>query len=153
MLFNAINHGLNIFADGATILIFLVYLLLGRERPTAAASTACFDDQLDHGDAEDPRRLKLQHRMTCEIQEYLTCKTLIALLNGLLAGVILALFGVPFYIVFATLTFFLDFIPNIGSILGTLMTLPILLLDPNLGVWQMKKTQTRTHAHTKNKQV
>ena len=59
------------------------------------------------------------------VQGYIWMKTLISLVTGLLSYVVLRLVGVDFAAVFALLIFLLNFIPNIGSILGVL--LPALL--------------------------
>ena len=65
--------------------------------------------------------------ITEQVQRYITTKFLLSLLTGVLAGLILWLFGVDFFIVWAVFTFLLNFIPNIGSaiavILPALMTL------------------------------
>lgn len=65
--------------------------------------------------------------ITEQVQRYITTKFLLSLLTGVLAGFILWLFGVDFFIVWAVFTLLLNFIPNIGSaiavILPALMTL------------------------------
>ncbi len=65
--------------------------------------------------------------ITSQVQRYITTKFLLSLLTGVVAGFILWLFGVDFFIVWAVFTLLLNFIPNIGSaiavILPALMTL------------------------------
>jgi predicted PurR-regulated permease PerM len=65
--------------------------------------------------------------ITEQIQRYIATKFLISLLTGIVVGIILWIFGVDFVIVWAVITFFFNFIPNIGSILAialpTVMTL------------------------------
>ncbi len=65
--------------------------------------------------------------ITSQVQRYITTKFLLSLLTGTLAGLILWIFGVDFFIVWAVFTLLLNFIPNIGSaiavILPALMTL------------------------------
>jgi AI-2 transport protein TqsA len=65
--------------------------------------------------------------ITEQIQGYIATKFFISLFTGVLVGLILWIFGVDFFIVWAVLTFLLNFIPNIGSviavILPTLMTI------------------------------
>ncbi|HDL18350.1 MAG TPA: AI-2E family transporter [Bacteroidetes bacterium] len=46
-------------------------------------------------------------------------KTLISLATGLIATIILIVFGVDFAVVWGMLTFLLNYIPNIGSIIAT----------------------------------
>lgn len=76
------------------------------------------------------REIKLQKTfkdITEQIQKYIIMKFFLSLLLGVLIGTILWLYGVEFYIVWATLAVLLHFIPNIGSfiavILPALMTL------------------------------
>jgi AI-2 transport protein TqsA len=65
--------------------------------------------------------------ITEQIQRYIATKFLISLLTGLIVGVVLWIFNIDFTIVWAVLAFFLNFIPNIGSIIAiilpTVMTL------------------------------
>jgi predicted PurR-regulated permease PerM len=60
-----------------------------------------------------------------QIQSYIWMKTLISLATGVLSYLVLKWVGVDFAAVWALLIFMLNFIPNIGSILGVL--LPALL--------------------------
>ncbi len=65
--------------------------------------------------------------ITEQIQRYIATKFLISLLTGLVVAIILWIFDIDFLIVWAVLAFFLNFIPNIGSIIAiilpTVMTL------------------------------
>jgi len=65
--------------------------------------------------------------ITQQIQRYIATKFLISLLTGAVVGIILWIFNVDFTIVWAVMAFFLNFIPNIGSIIAiilpTVMTL------------------------------
>ncbi len=58
--------------------------------------------------------------ITSKVQKYISTKFLLSLLTGSLVGVILWIFGVDFVIVWAVLTFLLNFIPNIGSALAVI---------------------------------
>lgn len=65
--------------------------------------------------------------ITSQVQRYIATKFLLSLLTGVLAGFVLWLFNVDFFVVWAVFAFLLNFIPNIGSaiavILPALMTL------------------------------
>lgn len=63
--------------------------------------------------------------ITEQIQRYIATKFLISLITGLVVGIILWIFGVDFTIVWAVITFFFNFIPNIGSIIA--ISLPTLM--------------------------
>lgn len=93
-------------------------------------------DQSENGSSTTLDDLKLQREhqiektfkdITSQVQRYITTKLMLSLLTGVLAGFVLWLFGVDFFIVWAVFAFLLNFIPNIGSaiavILPALMTL------------------------------
>lgn len=75
------------------------------------------------GDAEKMRGVFTE--IAAQVQSYVTMKTLVSLATGVLSYIILKLVGVDFAAVWALLIFMLNFIPNIGSILGVI--LPALL--------------------------
>jgi predicted PurR-regulated permease PerM len=64
-------------------------------------------------------------QITTQGQSYIWLKTLVSLATGLLSYLILLWVGVDFAAVWALLIFMLNFIPNLGSILGVM--LPALL--------------------------
>ncbi|MFZ0390139.1 MAG: AI-2E family transporter, partial [Calditrichia bacterium] len=69
-----------------------------------------------------------------QIQKYLITKTLISLTTGILFGVALTLFDVEFALIWGLLAFLLNFIPNIGSIIATVLPLSIAFIqDTNFG--------------------
>jgi predicted PurR-regulated permease PerM len=65
------------------------------------------------------------NNITDKIQKYLVGKFLLSLLIGFIYAVILWLFGVDFFIVWGTITFLLNFVPNIGSLISA--ALPALM--------------------------
>lgn len=75
---------------------------------------------------ENASRLRaLSREISQQVQSYIWMKTLVSLATGLLSYLVLRWVGVDFAAVFALLIFLLNFIPNIGSIVGVL--LPALL--------------------------
>ena len=67
--------------------------------------------------------------ITEQIQRYIATKFLISLITGLIVGVILWIFGVDFTIVWAVMAFFLNFIPNIGSIIAIILPTVMVLIQ------------------------
>ena len=63
------------------------------------------------------------------VRQYLIAKTLISLGTGALTTVILLIFGVDFALLWGFLTFLLNFIPNIGSILAIVFPIVISFLQ------------------------
>ncbi len=56
--------------------------------------------------------------ITDQIQKYITAKFLISLISAVIEGLIIWAFGIDFALMFAVLIFLLNFIPNIGSLVG-----------------------------------
>ncbi len=67
------------------------------------------------------------------ISRYISTKLSMSLLTGILVGLLLSAFGVELAFLFAVLTVLLNFIPNVGSIVATLLPLPVLFLQFGLG--------------------
>jgi predicted PurR-regulated permease PerM len=63
------------------------------------------------------------------VQKYLGLKTLISLLTGALVTIVLTIAGVDFALLWGVLTFVLNFIPTIGSIVATLPPIAITLFQ------------------------
>ena len=112
------SAGLNLFAavsGGLLVGIFLLFLLL------------------DRGDKPVPPD-SLRGQIERRIQGYLAVTVVVSALTGLLVWLTLWLLGVPLAWLFGVLAFVLNFVPNIGSVVATLLPLPVVLLDPNLCV-------------------
>lgn len=59
-----------------------------------------------------------------EVRKYFTSKVIISLITAVSEGLVIFFFGVDFAIVWGVLIFFLNFIPNVGSLIG--LALPCL---------------------------
>lgn len=95
--------------NGTLVLLFVVFLLLGRTRQLIKHPVF---RQIDR-----------------DIRRYLVLKTLISTATGVLFWVILTAFGIELALVFGVVTFVLNFIPSIGSIFATLLPIPIALVQ------------------------
>lgn len=100
------------------ILIFLVFMLAGKGRTEVKIVKAFSPDQ-----AARIRRIMV--KINSEVQRYLAIKTISNLGSGIATGIILTAFGVRFALLFAFLTFVLNYIPTIGSIIAA--GLPMLI--------------------------
>jgi AI-2 transport protein TqsA len=69
-----------------------------------------------------------------EVQRYLALKTLISAATGVVVGLAAWLLGVDFALLWGLLAFFLNFIPNVGSILAAFPAVAIALLQHGLGI-------------------
>jgi AI-2 transport protein TqsA len=68
-----------------------------------------------------------------DIRKYIGVKSLASLLVGAASGTCLALFGVDFALLFGFLTFVLNFVPIIGSVIA--VVLPLLVSVVQFGSW------------------
>ena len=65
-------------------------------------------------------------------KRYLIAKTGVSVFAGILVWCVLAVMGVPLALVFGLMAGLLNFVPNIGSIIATLLPLPVVLVDPDV---------------------
>ncbi|MBF0413843.1 MAG: AI-2E family transporter [Desulfamplus sp.] len=73
-------------------------------------------------------------RFVDDIERYMVIKTLISLATGILIGIWLSILGVDFPILWGFVTFLLNYVPNVGSLIAAAP--PILLAFIQLGIWQ-----------------
>ncbi|MDE0937179.1 MAG: AI-2E family transporter [Mariniblastus sp.] len=110
----------NLLSYGILILIFVFFLLMGntgqRLRP-------------DQTNESQPRILG---EIEEQIRKYLIMKTVISMFTGIAFGLVLWIFGVPLATVFGFLAFLLNFIPNIGPLIGCALPVPFLILNSNI---------------------
>jgi AI-2 transport protein TqsA len=109
MMQGAAVGALTLISNGTLVTIFVIFLLLGRR---AVSSKSAVFRQIDHN-----------------IRRYLIIKFLVSALTGFLVWVILTAFGLELALVIAITTFVLNFIPSIGSIIATLLPIPIALVQ------------------------
>lgn len=105
---------MNVLSNGLLVLIFLLFLLLGKSTGQATGDGGIW------GEVET------------RVKRFILAKMLVSAVTGVLVGTTLAILGVEFALVFGVLAFLLNFIPNIGSAIATLMPLPVVLLNPEL---------------------
>jgi AI-2 transport protein TqsA len=104
------------------IFLFLIFILSGRGRVKNK-----INNHLSKGKAE--RANDIIGNIDSQIQKYLAIKTLVSFFTGIFAGVVLLLWGLEFAIVFAFLTFILNYIPNIGSFIATVFPVAIAIFQ------------------------
>jgi len=131
-ILSALGPFLSFMSELLLVFVFMIFILGGRGRMEKKIAQAFSPDQASTV-AQAVRRI--DHH----VQRYLAVKTLMCIIVGTLTTVILALFHLPFAIVFGVLAFLLNYIPALGSIIAT--ALPVLLatfffsdLGPVLGI-------------------
>lgn len=111
-----LSHSLMaLLSTAATVLIFMFFLLLGNTRLRSRSSNEGIWDAI-----------------AGRVRGYIVTKTVISVLTGIAFGGALWLFDIPLALVFGMLAFLLNYIPNIGPILASLLPLPLIVLHPEL---------------------
>lgn len=101
---------LSLVSTSIVVLIYVFFLLLGKPAYAQTGTMREIDSQ---------------------IRGYLSLKTVISIGTGAVFGLTLRMFGVPMALSFGVLAFLLNFIPNIGPIVASLLPIPLILLDPS----------------------
>jgi len=104
---------LNLLSQSLLVGIFVLFLVIGG-----------IGEQRDTGTLGEIRR---------SVESYLVSKVVISAATGLLVGATLGLLGVPLALAFGVLAFLLNFIPNVGSLIATLLPLPVVAVSPEVG--------------------
>jgi len=112
---NTAGGVLKLISTTFLVLIFVIYLILGH--------------------TPSQTRKGLWGEIDRKVRRYIITKVLTSATTGLLTGLLLWALGVDLALVFGMMAFLLNFIPSIGSIIATLMPLPIALMQFGLG-WQ-----------------
>ncbi len=105
------NAIVDLLSKGLIVLIFLFFLLAGESAVRSRGVRA---------DVE------------AKIRRYIVIQGALSAATGILVGGILAVLGVPLAMVFGLFAFLLNFIPSIGSLIATLLPLPVVLMSPEI---------------------
>lgn len=112
-----INTVVGLFSKAILVGIFLLFLLLGRKPRSKARS-----------------KESVLANIETSIKRYLITKALSSAVTGFLVGLILLILGVDLALVFGLCAFILNFIPSLGSIIATLLPLPVVLINPEFSL-------------------
>jgi AI-2 transport protein TqsA len=118
LILSALGPFLSFMSQLLLVFVFMTFILAGRGRMDKKLTRAFSLDRAS-------TMTQAMRRIDRQVQKYLAVKTLMCLATGLLTAVILALFRLPFAVVFGVLAFLLNYIPTLGSIIAT--ALPVLL--------------------------
>jgi AI-2 transport protein TqsA len=104
---------MGLISQGVLVLIFVLFLLSGQvvsRHPVGGVL----------GEAE------------AGIKLYIMTKVLVSVITGVLVGLTLTLLGVEMALMFGLFAFLLNFIPSVGSVISTLLPLPVVLVSPDI---------------------
>jgi AI-2 transport protein TqsA len=111
----------SLVSTSVVVLIYVFFLLIGTPSISHSPTLSEVDQQ---------------------IRSYLSLKTVISIFTGLVFGLALRMFGVPMAFTFGVLAFLLNFVPNVGPIVASLLPIPLIILDPEGSVGWMAATIT-----------
>jgi predicted PurR-regulated permease PerM len=110
-LLRSLNQVFSFFSTFVLIFVFLVFMLSGRGKLKPK-----IERSFSHQRAA--RVNQIIDKIDRQVQKYLIIKTGIGMLSGLLTIIVLIVFGVDFAVLVGFLTFLLNFIPSLGSIVS-----------------------------------
>lgn len=109
--------------DWVLTIMLCLYLLAARSGRT----------EYDHHRAKHAvGELSIMEKIEVMNKNYVLLKTKLSALTGGLVGLILGFFAVKLWFIWAMLTFMLNFIPNVGSMIAMLLPIPIIIVDEEL---------------------
>jgi len=103
----------SILSNGILVLIFMIFLIAGQT--TGMPIHAGFRGEIES-----------------RIKRYILTKLFLSIITGILVGSILTILHIELAFVFGFFAFFLNFIPSIGSVVATLLPIPIVIVNPEL---------------------
>jgi AI-2 transport protein TqsA len=114
VLANIASQARTIVSNTVTVMILMAFLLFGRRSQKRSRGIL--------GEIEE------------RVQRYISLTFVISVLTGVSVGITLRVLGVQFAAGFGFLAFLLNFIPNLGAVVATLLPLPFVFLDPQLSI-------------------
>lgn len=115
----------NVLSNLFVLMLVVVFMLL--EAPTAKHKLAVAISSDDKNIGQEKRKIDL---VVQSVISYLGIKTVVGLLTGVCVYVLLEIVGVQYAVLWGTIVFLLNYIPNIGSIIaGVPIVVQALLLN------------------------
>ncbi len=113
---SAAGRAATLALDFSLVAVFLIFLVSGHNGNKA--------------------RSRLRTEIDGKIRTYIMTKVGTSLLTGIMVWILLAALGVDLSLMFGVLAVFLNFIPTLGSIVATILPLPVVLLEYGSG-WRL----------------
>ena len=110
----------NALTNGFLILMTVAFMLI---------EGASFSGKLNYIANSSKDSLDRFDQFTKDIRHYMAIKTLISLMTGLMVGVVVALFGVDYPLLWGILAFLLNYIPNVGSMIAACPTVLLAMVQ------------------------
>ena len=115
------------FITGVTVLFFLLFIIF-----EASLLPGRIERAYPGGASE--RVHMIRDQIESSVNTYVVVKTGVGFGTGVCAGLVMLLFGIDLWFTWALLTFLLNYVPYIGSLLATIppIVLGFILLDPSM---------------------
>ncbi len=114
LIVSALGPFFSVLGKLLLVFLFLIFIVAGRGRAAAKIQKAL-------GDGRSGRVKAVFDATNAQVRKYLVIKTAMSLVNGLIVWIVLAIFGVEFAPLFGFLAFVLNFIPDFGSLVATVL--------------------------------
>merc|ERR1712086_82387 len=108
------------FNQFAMVMLFVVYLMMEKDA----------DADMLKGDSACVKEIGAM------IDHYIGLKTALSFVTGMIVAVILLVIGIKLAVLFGIMSFVLNYIPNVGSVIAMVLPTPVVLLDTSLKSWQ-----------------
>jgi AI-2 transport protein TqsA len=108
---SSLNKFFSFFSTFVLIFVFLVFMLAGRGKLMVKVEKS-------FPSSRAKKINQVIENIDSQVQKYLLVKTGVSAISGVVTGAVLAAFGVRYAILFGFLTFLLNFIPSLGSIIA-----------------------------------
>lgn len=106
------------------VTVFIAFLLMGKRNVNQKIQLAFQPDQAQNF-------IDIIENITGQVQKYLGAKTITSVITGFISVIIFYLFGLDFAIFWGFIIFLFNYIPNVGSIIASL--LPVLFSVLQMG--------------------
>jgi AI-2 transport protein TqsA len=113
LLMGTTNAIVDLLSQGMIVMIYVFFLLSGGSSQRNLEGTVVGE-------------------LSKSIKRYIVTQTILSGVTGLLVGTVLMTLGIDLALVFGLFAFLLNFIPSIGSIIATLLPLPVVLVSPEI---------------------
>jgi AI-2 transport protein TqsA len=110
-----VNSVMSVVSNGMLVLIFMIFMLSGKRVSNVPSGGI-------RGEVEN------------SIKRYSITLVLTSGVTGLLVGLTFTILGVDFAWMFGFMAFLLNFIPSIGSIIATILPIPVIILSEGLSM-------------------
>ncbi len=118
-----VNSLTDLIGNTVIILIYLVFLLL-EEKIFPRKLRGLYPEQEDY-----QKTMGIIREIDKSVGKYITLKTLVSLITGVLSYVVLAIIGLDAALFWAILIFLLNYIPTVGSLIATIFPTVFALLQ------------------------